>query len=366
MASLRKRRSICGLSIILGVLVVGTMRAQEATSAQEVQAGQQAGSDGWQLPQHFEAHDTVAIPVDSEPDTQQCLTQFAWTSEPFSVAVHSTSQDRLWHVRFPSPHPCGVERVDEVVCEWYPVLSDTGSGQPIRRPAVIVIHESGSKMVVGRLIASQLRQSGIHAFLVQLPGYGERRSPDFQPNDLVAVFTQGVTDVRRARDAVAALPFVDDRHIGLQGTSLGGFVATLVASLDDGFDSVFLLLCGVDLHGVLTSGTKDAERTLRKLREAGLEGEQLKSALQRVEPGRVAQRIQPSKTWLYSGAFDQVVRPEFSSRLAERIDLDPSHHIRMLANHYSGVIYLPSIIAHIRETVEDSGKTTETSVANEE
>jgi cephalosporin-C deacetylase-like acetyl esterase len=206
-------------------------------------------------------------------------------------------------------------------------------------------------MHVGRLVAIELGRRGMHAFLVQLPGYGQRKSVDFKQDDLVSVFTQGICDVRRARDAVAALPQVDAAHIGLQGTSLGGFVATLSASLDGRFDSVFLLLCGGDLHGVLTSGAKDAQKALDRLIASGVAADQVATTLRRVEPLRIAHRLEPERTWLFSATLDDVVLPKFSERLAEAAQLTGKHHQRMLATHYSGVVFLPGVLQQIGQTV---------------
>ena len=62
---------------------------------------------------------------------------------------------------------------DLVAMEWYAVLDD--AGQPVKAPAMVVVHESGSGMTVGRMVASGLRDRGLHAFMMQLPFYGLRR-----------------------------------------------------------------------------------------------------------------------------------------------------------------------------------------------
>jgi len=50
---------------------------------------------------------------------------------------------------------------------------------------------------------------------------------------LLPTLQQAIADVRRARDAVVALPVVDS-VVGVQGTGLSGFVTATVAGLDDG------------------------------------------------------------------------------------------------------------------------------------
>jgi len=52
---------------------------------------------------------------------------------------------------------------------------------------------------------------------------------------------QAIIDVRRGKDAVACLPLVQKDVVGIQGTSLGGFVTATVAGLDRGYGRVFVL-----------------------------------------------------------------------------------------------------------------------------
>lgn len=296
----------------------------------------------------YAARDSLNILDDPSEDANACLQALAWTPKDFDVRVVGPLEGaNAIEVQFASPKPSGLVAVDRVTMEWHAARNE--NHQLLVRPAVVVVHESGAGMHVGRLIATDLARRGLHAFLVQLPGYGKRKSDGFKQADLVGVFKQGVADVRRARDAVAAIPQVDLKHIGLQGTSLGGFIASLAGSLDDAFDSNTLLLCGGDLHGVLTSGNNDAQKTLNRLLESGVLQSDLREVLQPVEPLRIAHRLSPEKTWLYSGNFDKVVLPKFSDQLAAAVGLSAEHHTRMLATHYSGVLFLPGVLTQIEQ-----------------
>src|SRR6185312_9484118 len=102
---------------------------------------------------------------------------------------------------------------------------------------------------------------GLHAFLVHLPGYGARRVEGHSQLDrTLPSLQQAIADVRRARDAVVALPMVDDSVVGVQGTSLGGFVAATVAGLDHGYNRVFILLAGGNLEEVLFHGSNEVAK----------------------------------------------------------------------------------------------------------
>ena len=300
----------------------------------------------------FAASDTLDTGTESSPDAKACLDGLVWQASDFRVRCE-TARERCGDlmIQFPSPVTSGDVANDVVTMEWY--MARDKAKVPIDAPAIVVVHESGSGMTAGRMFAGGLRMQGFHAFMIQLPYYGERRANGKRPSgeNLVPVIRQAVADVRRARDAVAALPLVDKENISLQGTSLGGFVTATAASLDRGYNHVFIMLAGGDLCGVIQNGQKDAAKFREELTKAGLTGEKLKSAVATVEPTRIAHRLDPATTWLYSAQFDTVVPPANSYLLAKTANLEPSHHIEMLANHYTGIIYVPYLLAHMQQQI---------------
>jgi dienelactone hydrolase len=306
------------------------------------------------LGSQFTADDTLACGVDSNQDARECLANLSWKPTEFPVHLEAAEPGcGAWLVRFPSARPIGNSTNDLVAMEWFAARDAAGAMR--QAPAIVVVHESGRRMTVGRLIARGLSTEGLHAFLLHLPGYGARRVAERPPVErLLPALQQAIADVRRARDAVVALPMVDSTVVGLQGTSLGGFVTATVAGLDHGYDRVFILLAGGNLHDVVLSGAKDAAKTRSKLAEAGVTIEQIKKLARQIEPLRLAHRITPAETWLYSGEFDDVVPPSCSRALAQAAELPNGHHIEMPVNHYSGIIYLPQIVSEIHQRMIDS------------
>jgi dienelactone hydrolase len=218
----------------------------------------------------------------------------------------------------------------------------------MRAPAVVVVHESGRGMVAGRIFANGLKSQGLHTFLVQLPGYGARTSAftaDIQR--MLPGLQQAIGDVRRARDAVAALPFIDASLIALQGTSLGGFVTATVAGLDHGYNRIFVLLAGGNLADMVLHGERDAAQFREQLKAAGVTEEQIRQFVQVVEPMRLAHRVDATRTWLFSGTEDEVVPPRCSQAFAKAAGLIDGHHIEMPVGHYSAAIMLPTILQQI-------------------
>jgi cephalosporin-C deacetylase-like acetyl esterase len=163
---------------------------------------------------------------------------------------------------------------------------------------------------------------------------------------------------------VAALPAVDSSVLGVQGTSLGGFVTATVAGLDDGYDRVFILLAGGNLHDVVLNGSKDAAKTKEKLLAAGITEEQIKEHARHIEPLRLAHRISADRTWLYSGKYDDVVPPRCSLALAKAAKLPEGHHIELAANHYSGIIFLPNVLQDIRQQMTNGKNSDHTKDGN--
>ncbi|MEQ1825685.1 MAG: prolyl oligopeptidase family serine peptidase [Pirellula sp.] len=300
----------------------------------------------------FRANDSLKPEPEQNADAQECLKGLCWECEGFQVDLEpSDGKNGDWLVRFPSPVVSGDDINDRVAVEWY-VAKDKNK-IAMQAPAAVIVHESGSGMTVGRVIASALGRKGVHAFMVQLPHYGHRRGPLGKPtgDGLVTALKQGIMDVRRARDAVACLPLVDRSRISLQGTSLGGFVASTTAGMDRSFHRVMLLLSGGDLHGVMMNGKKDASKMRDELVKNGVSMDQMKEYLHTIEPLRLAHRIDPAKTWLFSGEFDDVVPLENAKILANKIPLDSSHHVIMPVDHYSGALLLPSIVQQMFEQI---------------
>ncbi|MCH5372525.1 MAG: prolyl oligopeptidase family serine peptidase, partial [Planctomycetes bacterium] len=303
----------------------------------------------------YEAADSLAPELDADRDAQSCVEALSWKPGRFAVTCEGLREpNHRVIVRFPSPVPSGDAVNDQVTMEWYrPFLQE---GHLAKIPAVLVVHESGRAMPVGRLFARALQAEGLHAFLIHLPYYGLRRGEVDrpEPRNLVASIRQAVADVRRARDAIAALPEVDADRIAVQGTSLGGFVVAISASLDDAYQGVFIMLAGGNLFELVTNGQQDAANFRRELEQAGYSGDALRKLLWQIEPTRIAHRMDPRHTWLYTAEQDRVVPMENALALARAARLEESHHVRIDADHYTGILHFATIVRQVAERVHRS------------
>jgi dienelactone hydrolase len=297
----------------------------------------------------FIAVDTLSPQTAASDDVRACLSGLTWKPQSFEVTCESENAPGAPHqavLRFPSPIDTGNAENDRVAVLWH---QPPGHSSDHLKPALIVIHESGSSMPVGKLFARLFAGQGVHAFLVQLPNYGLRRTAKQKPtgDQFLVAMRQGIADARRARDAVAVLPGVDPTRISIQGTSLGGFVASTAAGLDHGFEQVFIMVAGGDLYGMLERGQREAAELRERLEKAGFTGDKLKELMWAVEPTRLAGRLDPQTTWLYSAEYDTVVPLANALALKKAAGLPDDHHIRLPGDHVTTIVYVPMILDHV-------------------
>ncbi len=291
----------------------------------------------------YEARDSLAIEGDDSAAAARVLEHIAWEPAAFDVRVGPGRWGADAVVSFASARPVADVVGDRVLLLWYAARDEAGA--IIDAPAAVVVHTVHPQMIVGRMIAAGLSRERVHGFVLVLPGFDVRAQPGrAEAVTLLERAGQAVADVRRARDAVAALPHVQPGAIALQGTSLGGFVAATAAALDDAFDPVLLALSGVHLRRVLEDGRADAAVLRLTLARHGYVGEALDELLASVEPAAVMHRLSAQRTWLFSARHDQVVPPAATAALAEALGLGEDRHEVFDANHYSAVLHLPRLI----------------------
>ncbi len=87
-----------------------------------------------------------------------------------------------------------------------------------------------------------------------------------------------------------------------------------------------ILLAGGDLYDVLMQGKQDAANLRRELEEKGIGSDKIKSILYQIEPLRLAHRLDPDRTWMFSALFDDVVPLRNCDKLATAARLPESHH----------------------------------------
>lgn len=293
----------------------------------------------------YTAHDTLHITPDKNPRAQRVIDACAYKPATFKVTVTPTpgkSYDFL--VTFPSAKPTGSAIRDTVYLRWY--APHDAQHHCLTAPPVLLVHSLQPQLIVARMIARQLADDGFNAFVIEMPGYAHRIADPGLPTGVEALLhaTQAVADVRRARDAILALPHIKGQTVTLEGTSLGGFVAATAASLDHAFKPVLLLLAGANGYDVLKHGQKDAALLARAMHDLGYRGQRLRHLLDKADPLFVAHRLNPKQTWLFSARYDTVVPRADSDALARAILLPASHRFWLSTNHYTTLFVLPGVV----------------------
>lgn len=313
-----------------------------------------AGAQAAGTTEHYQATDTLMAEAEPGTDAAAMLDQFRWERQTFDVKrIASPSEtlqlegrlktDAQTMLTFPSPLPRedDGEAVNTVVLEWF---AAEGVAADASAPAVLVLDILDGRMLISRAFARALSQQGIHAFVMHMPSYGLRPIDRFMLEGelFFELCTQAVADARRARDVIAALPEVEDDRISIQGTSLGGFIASAAAAVDPVFDNAFILLAGGNLYEMFLNGHREAASIREALARAGFEGERLRELCERIEPTRLAHRLNPATTYLISASNDQVVPAANARALAAAASLGESNHLWLAGDHYSVLLYMPS------------------------
>lgn len=346
-----RRRATWLDACAIGLLLFAMCRPSDAADATYVKT--------------FKARDSISKLTDANVAAQKRLDWVKWKGATFDVRCASPSREGAGGVHaatggydalvtFPSPHPTGEKANDTVVMEWFAPRDEQGNVK--QGPAMVVLHILAGRMVVARMFARGFAQRGIHAFVLHMPHYGLRRTDGKRPTAKVLLegVRQAVADARRARDVINVLPNIDRDRIGIQGTSLGGFVCTGAASLDGAFKPMFPTLAGGNLGTLFRHGQKEVASIREHLKKEGITEKQLAAMLKQLEPNTLAHRIDAKWTWMFNAEHDVVIPPANANALAKAIGLNQERHIWMSGGHVSCIIHLPVIVESMVEKIYSS------------
>lgn len=299
-------------------------------------------------PRHtFEATDR---PWPPDLPTETLRDAFAFEHETFNVRFRPPTAGFTdpGGLAFHSLLPSEELSLRVVMVDAYPAHNDPDSllqNEP--KPAVLLVHSLHPDMPIATALARSVTTQGVHAFVVHLPGYGNRPVPEDRPDwpGVVALreSVRAVAEVRRACDAVAALPGVDPDRIVLQGTSLGSFPAAVAAGLNARHHGLVLLLGGGNVTNIIEHGQKDAANFRQTLERYGIDQAKRAELITPLEPLTIADRLNPKTTWLLAARNDTVVQPANALALADAVGLDETRFVQLPGNHYTASLALPAI-----------------------
>jgi cephalosporin-C deacetylase-like acetyl esterase len=256
----------------------------------------------------------------------------------------------VFEVRFPSPLESPHPENNTVHAEYYRPRKDG----PF--PCVIVLDITGGDQSLSRTIARHLAQNGIGGLFVQMAYYGPRRpkgvnvrllSMDIEHTQ--AAIRQTVLDLRRATAWMESQPEIDKHRLGIMGTSLGSFLATLTAEMEPKLSRLCVMLGG----GGFIDGYYDHPQA-RRYREVyeGLGGTKqlLETMIAPIDPLTCAGNLKDRKVLIVAAKNDEVVPPRMAVNLWKATG--EQRIVWLNAGHYSAVVYL---IPGLKNVVEHFG-----------
>ena len=253
----------------------------------------------------------------------------------------------VFDLRFPSPVDSPHKENNTVHAEYY----RPRQAGPL--PGVIVLDITGGDQTLSRVLARHLAQNGVAALFVQMAYYGPRRPPGSSARllslDLEQTFAavrQTVLDVRRATAWLESRPEVDKKRLGIMGTSLGSFVATLSAEMEPKLGRLVVLLGGADFAEGYWDHPQAAR--YRKVFEAiGGKKEDIKAFIAPIDPITCVKNLDGRKVLIVAAKNDEIVPP----RMAENL-WNASGRQRIIwlnAGHFSAILYLVSGLSDVVE-----------------
>jgi len=185
------------------------------------------------------------------------------------------------------------------------------------RPWLVCIHGFGMGTPLINLSGFPVRllhdELGLNLVFPCLPLHGARSAtrvsgrevlaPDYLR--LVHLFAQGAWDVRRLVSWIRAR---GAERIGLYGVSLGGYVSSLVAGLEDGLTCV---VAGIPMVDFPLAAQDNMPWIMRRYDdEFELDWRLIRAITHVVSPLALAPRVPREGRFIYAGIADRVVKPE--------------------------------------------------------
>ena len=278
-----------------------------------------------------------------------------FNSEPFvcrEVGLEEREAYRVLDLRYPSPVKTDVEANNTVPARYFLPAGIDGSSTP--RPGVVCLHILGGNFELVELTCATLARRGIPALWLKLPFYGERRPAGSKldltrhPDRFAAALGQGIADVRRAIDVLAARPEVDPERVNVMGISLGGIVAASTAAIDPRVNRAALLLAGGDTMTII-----DEAPECRDLKDAMAELEpderiKVERSIGQVDPlthaRSLRERAGQGRVLMINAACDEVIPRRCTERLAAALGMADRVVWLEGLGHYTALAALPQAL----------------------
>jgi len=270
-------------------------------------------------------------------------TEFAYELKPKRELV--VSEIEIYELTFPSPVTTKYPENNTVHADYY---VPKGKG-PF--PGVIILDILDGSQVVSRAIATVLAANGVAGLCVQMPYYGPRRpaegkvrllSPDVAHT--MDAIRQTVLDNRCAAAWLASRPEIDPKKLGIHGTSLGSFMAALIAAAEPRLNNACLMLGGGGLVDAYWDHPQ-AKPYLAMLAAIGADKETVKRAVAPADPITYADALKKRNLLMIAASKDDVVPPSAATALWEATGKQKI--VWLNSTHVGAALYLFDATEHL-------------------
>jgi len=221
-----------------------------------------------------------------------------------------------------------------------------------KSPVMFMLHGVMSVSDVGyRMWAKKLNALGWSAIFFHLP-YHYGRKPQQALSGEMALTSNLIRTSEGIRQAITELRWVCGElkkrgvpHIGLWGTSYGGWISSLLCVLEPMVSTAWLLEPIVDVD--LAIWESPASRTIqRQLKRRGISRELVRRHMRMVCPTHHQPVVDPSKVMLVAGTFDRIAPPHSIRALQ---DVWPGCHYDEFRQGHVGYQLMPESLRLARE-----------------
>lgn len=295
---------------------------------------------------------TGTVSFNSVDDQEKIPSEYRLEPHEFNFEMalkHDHQKDgfNIYSVRFPSAVTTKYVENNTVYCEWY---RPVGEG-PF--PATVVLDILGGDQKLSRVQSAYLARKGIACLFVQMAYYGPRRPPGskvrlLMPNvdHTLGAVRQTVLDIRRAAAWLANRSEVDQKRMGVIGTSLGSFMGTLAAEMEPRFKKVAIVLGGGGIVDAFYDHPQGAP--IRALWEAlGGTKEKLQKMVAIADPITRAGNLKDREVLMIAASKDEIVPPSACKRMWEA--LGKPKIVWYDAGHYTAILFITSALEHTVE-----------------
>lgn len=222
-----------------------------------------------------------------------------------------------------------------------------------RAPAIVITPILGGGRSLATYQCRSFVEAGMHAVLVERGTRVLKRS--WPIDEVERQFRRAVAARRAVVDWLEGRAEVDPARLGAFGISMGGEVTSVLLAVEPRLHSGIVALAGGDVPGVIRHSDENrlVEWREAKAAELGISEDEVEARLRVAlvsDPELVAVHVDPRRVLFISTRWDEVVLPEYQEKLWQAMGRPARYDLA--AGHYTGIIYLPWVMAEAIEWLE--------------